>query len=118
MIGILVAIFVIICVLLITAVLIQSNKGTSIAGLFGGGSDTFLGASSAVSWVNKMTTYLAVAFLVVSFLLMLVPLIGESQTGGAGYFPDVANESQEAPVSPAAPVGEGAGQPPVSNTAE
>jgi len=96
----LLAVYFIICVLLIVAILIQSNKGTSIAGVFGGGSDTFLGASSAVTWLNKATTYLAVAFLVASFLLMLIPTMR-----GASTIPlDIPAGSEQSGAAPSAPI--------------
>lgn len=105
MVAFLLAVYFIICVLLIVAILIQSNKGTSIAGVFGGGSDTFLGASSAVTWLNKATTWLAIAFLVASFLLMMVPLVK-----GPSRIPlDIPTGSEQSGAMPAAPIqGEGA----------
>lgn len=109
MLTFLLILYLVLCILLVIAILIQSDKGTSIAGVFGGGSDTFLGASSAVTWLNKITTYLAVAFLVLSFVLSIVPLMGgKSPTSRFGNFDETPAETQQ---MPAAPEGQAPGEP-------
>ncbi|MFA5467797.1 MAG: preprotein translocase subunit SecG [Sphaerochaetaceae bacterium] len=65
---ILLILFVIASLLLIFFVAIQSDSGTGLGGIFGGGSDsTFGGQSSNV--LNKFTAILGIAFLVLAILL-------------------------------------------------
>ena len=62
---------VLVCVLLIVAVLIQSGKGGGLAASVGGGlsSSSVLGGRAASTFLTKVTTYLASAFLVLCLIL-------------------------------------------------
>jgi preprotein translocase subunit SecG len=67
---ILLILFVPVCVLLILIVLLQAGKGGGLAGAFGGGGgQTFLGARGAADFLSKLTIYLAIAFMFLSFIL-------------------------------------------------
>ncbi len=58
------------CIVLIVVVLMQSSKGGGLAGAFGGGGDqTVFGGHETATFLSKATTYLAVAFMLVSLLL-------------------------------------------------
>jgi len=62
----------ILSVLLIVVVLLQQSKGEGL-GAIGGGGQLFFGKSKAAeAFLDKATTWLAVAFLVVSILFVLV----------------------------------------------
>lgn len=60
-------------VLLIGAVLLQSGKGSSLSNIFGGGGmETVFGAETSAI-LNKVTTILAVFFIINSILLATLP---------------------------------------------
>lgn len=64
------AIHILVCIVLIIVVLMQSSKGGGLAGAFGGGGDqTVFGGHEAATFLSKATTYLAVAFMMLSLAL-------------------------------------------------
>jgi preprotein translocase subunit SecG len=68
--SILQAIHVVVCIVLIVVVLMQSSRGGGLAGAFGGGGDqTVFGGRETATFLSKATTYLAVAFMVLSLSL-------------------------------------------------
>lgn len=71
----LVLIYVIICVALILAVLLQSGKGTGMASAFGGSAvaGTVFGGRGAATFLGKVTTILAALFMLIVLGLNLVP---------------------------------------------
>ena len=82
--------------LLIAAVLIQSGKGSSMANIFGGsGMENVFGAETPTIF-NKITTTLAVVFMVTCILLTTLP--GKLTTGSI-----LQREAQKRPAVPAAP---------------
>ena len=71
--GLLLAIHIFVCLLLIIVVLLQSGKSADLAGAFGGaGSQSTFGPRGAASIMGKMTTVLAVLFMVLPLMLMIV----------------------------------------------
>ena len=67
------AVHVVICISLIIVVLLQSSKGGGLAGAFGGGGgQTMFGGQETASFLSRMTTYLAVAFMLLSLVLALL----------------------------------------------
>ncbi len=54
---------------LILIVLLQSGKGDMGAAFGGGGGQSFLGNTGAVSFLGKITTFIAVMFMVTSLYL-------------------------------------------------
>lgn len=61
-----------VCVLLVIVVLLQSGKSADLAGAFGGyGSQSTFGPRGTASMLSKMTTTLAVMFMVTSMLLWI-----------------------------------------------
>lgn len=62
---------ILVCVVLIVVVLLQSSKGGGLAGAFGGGGgdQTVFGGHETATFLSKATTYLAVAFMVLSLAL-------------------------------------------------
>ncbi|GBE37123.1 protein-export membrane protein SecG [bacterium BMS3Bbin07] len=72
-ITILTFIHVTICLLLIGIVLIQGGKGAELGSAFGGGSSqTIFGGRGAATFMNKLTTGIAIAFMVTSLILTVV----------------------------------------------
>jgi preprotein translocase subunit SecG len=68
--NILIAVHVLVCIVLILVVLLQSSKGGGLAGAFGGaGGQTMFGGQETATFLSKATTYLAIAFMVLSLLL-------------------------------------------------
>jgi len=66
----LLAVHVIVCVALIIVVLLQSSKGGGLAGAFGGGGgQTMFGGQETATFLSRTTTYLAVAFMLLSLFL-------------------------------------------------
>lgn len=62
------------CVLLIVVVLLQSSKGGGLAGAFGGGqaSNAVFGGRGAGTFLSKLTTGLAVLFMMTSLILTVL----------------------------------------------
>ena len=68
--NVFVTIHVIACVLLVLIVLMQSSKGGGLSGAFGGGGgQTMFGGREAATFLSKLTTYLAVLYMVTSLSL-------------------------------------------------
>jgi preprotein translocase subunit SecG len=74
----LIIVHVIVSLFLIAVVLLQSGKGAEIGAAFGGSSQTLFGSRGAATFLSKMTTISAVAFMVTSFLLAIVTTKGSS----------------------------------------
>jgi preprotein translocase subunit SecG len=63
---------------LIAVVLLQSGKGAEMGAAFGGSSQTIFGSRGAATFLSKMTTISAVAFMITSLLLAIVTTKGSS----------------------------------------
>jgi len=63
---------IIVCLLLVIIVLLQSGKAADLAGAFGGmGSQSTFGPRGSASFLSKMTTTLAILFMVTSLSLWI-----------------------------------------------
>ncbi|MDH3198456.1 MAG: preprotein translocase subunit SecG [Candidatus Krumholzibacteria bacterium] len=61
---------IVVCLVLMVVVLLQSSKGGGLAGAFGGGGgQTMFGGQETATFLSKMTTYLAVLFMLLSLSL-------------------------------------------------
>lgn len=68
-----IVIHVLVSLFLIVTVLIQGGKGAQLGSAFGGGSSqTLFGGRGAATFMNKLTTVVAVVFMLTSLLLTLV----------------------------------------------
>jgi preprotein translocase subunit SecG len=87
---------------LILIVLLQSGKGADIGAVFGGGSSqTVFGGRGAATFLSKLTSALAILFMVTSLGLTIL----SSQQGTQTVIPEEApRPAQSAPEAPAAPV--------------
>ncbi len=65
---ILIVVYVIVCVLLVLTVLLQQGKGAEIGAVFGS-SDTIFGSAGPASFLHKITSGLAVLFMVLALVL-------------------------------------------------
>ena len=65
--------YVFVCFFLIAVVLLQSGKGADLASAFGGGgSQAAIGARGAATALSRLTTYAAVAFMLLSLTLSIL----------------------------------------------
>lgn len=88
---ILVAFHVMVGIFLILVVLLQTGKGASLGAAFGGSSEAMFGARGPGSFLSKMTTVVAVVFILTS-LALATPYFARQQ-GGSVF------REQAAPVS-------------------
>jgi preprotein translocase subunit SecG len=97
-----VIIHVIVCIALILIVLLQAGKGASMGAAFGGSSQTIFGSSGATPFLAKMTTGVAVIFMVTSLFLAFM---SGPRSGGSLVKPATpAAEQKQAPAqTPATP---------------
>ena len=71
--GFLVFVHIIVCVGLILVVLFQAGKGAGLGNLFGGGGgDQLFSAPSGSAFIRKLTTGMAVVFVLTSLSLTLI----------------------------------------------
>jgi preprotein translocase subunit SecG len=71
--GFLVFIHIIVCIGLILIVLFQAGKGAGLGNLFGGGGgDQLFSAPSGSAFIKKMTTGMAIVFLLTSLSLTIM----------------------------------------------
>jgi preprotein translocase subunit SecG len=107
MVPILIVIHVCICIALVLIVLLQKGKGAGMGAAFGGSSQTVFGSTGATSFLHKVTTGIAVVFMLTSLTLSF--FIGKG--GPSSVMEDVTpitqplEQTQQAPVeqAPAAP---------------
>jgi preprotein translocase subunit SecG len=62
-------IHVLVCVALIMIVLLQTGKGANMGAAFGGSSQTVFGSGGAATFLTKLTTIVAVVFMITSLVL-------------------------------------------------
>jgi preprotein translocase subunit SecG len=70
MLSFLLLVHTLLCLTLIGLVLIQQGKGADMGAAFGGGSNTVFGAGGAADFITKLTTAMAIAFMVSSIFLV------------------------------------------------
>lgn len=90
---ILIALHIFVSILLIISILLQPGKGGGMGVLFGGSSSTLFGGRGAATLLSKITTVLALLFMVLSIWITLTT---KEETVSAGI---------ESPVKQEAPVG-------------
>jgi preprotein translocase subunit SecG len=85
--------------ILIVAILLQAGKGAAMgSGLGGGSSQTMFGSSGAGNFLTKLTTGVAILFMVTSLTLAILSTKKDSRSIMQGVEEPV--KSQEAPVEP------------------
>ena len=116
MLGLLTAVHILIALVLVLVVLLQSARGTDLAGAFGGmGSQTAFGPRGTTTFLSKTTAVLAAAFMVSSLSLAIASNRSHGGTSGSvlsGEKPSANPQPAATPV-PGAP---GVGQPTVQVT--
>ncbi|MBW1681123.1 MAG: preprotein translocase subunit SecG [Deltaproteobacteria bacterium] len=79
-----------VCVALILIVLLQKGKGADMGAAFGGSSQTVFGSTGATTFLNKVTTIIAIVFMVTS--------LGLSFFFGRGSTSSIMDDVKKAPV--------------------
>jgi preprotein translocase subunit SecG len=89
---------------LIALIMIQQGKGASVGAAFGSGaSQTMFGSAGASSFLNTLTTWLAVGFFLVTFGLAWTARERAQSLGTVGI-PQVEERAPEAPAPIGLPV--------------
>jgi preprotein translocase subunit SecG len=98
------ALHVIVCIILILVILLQAGKGANMGAAFGGSSQTVFGSSGPASFLGKMTTVVAILFMLTSLTLSYSAIHkGKSLMDGSSR-PGVERQAEPAqPQQPAAP---------------
>ncbi len=100
---------VLVCLGLIVVVLLQTGKGTDMGAAFGGGaSTTVFGGSGAGNLLTRVTTGMAVVFMLTSLTLGYFA----EQDPVSSIFETVAPQTQTAPAPADPPAAESPEQPP------
>ena len=100
MVALLTAVHVLVALILIFAVLLQSARGTDLAGAFGGmGSQAAFGPRGTATFLSKATVVLAVVFMTTSISLAI--LANRSMGGGGGSI--LSEEEAAAPTETTPP---------------
>jgi preprotein translocase subunit SecG len=100
---ILIFIHITICLVLIGIVLIQGGKGAELGSAFGGGSSqTIFGGRGAATFMNKLTTGIAIAFMITSLILTVVTVKKGSVVQSTVIPKEKSMPSSPAGVTPAA----------------
>ncbi len=87
---------------LIVVILLQSGKGAAMgSGLGGGSSQTMFGSSGAGNFLTKLTTGVAILFMITSLTLATLSSKKDSRSVMQGV--ETPAESQPAPVAPSPP---------------
>jgi preprotein translocase subunit SecG len=105
-----------VCIVLILVVLLQAGKGASMGAVFGGSSQTIFGSSGPGTFLGKMTTIVAIIFMLTSFSLSYTA----SRRGSSLMEGAVRSSAQKtAPVQkPAIPAAPATQTPAASSTAK
>lgn len=75
---ILLIIHIMVCFFLIAVVLLQSGKGAELGAAFGGSSQTLFGSRGAATFLSKLTTIVAIIFMITSLLLAIITTKGST----------------------------------------
>ena len=94
-----------VCFILVAVVLLQAGKGANMGAAFGGSSQTVFGSGGPGTFLSKMTTGVAVIFMLTSLVLSHPSFQGATSVV-KGARP-AAEKAQPAPVLPAPPVPQG-----------
>jgi preprotein translocase subunit SecG len=102
---VLIIIHIVVCLALIMIVLLQTGKGASMGAAFGGSSQTIFGSSGATTFLTKLTTIVAVIFMLTSLFLAFIH--------GPGSSSSVVGKTSEAALPQSAPAQAPTGSPAV-----
>ncbi len=98
-------IHVLVCIFLIIIVLLQRGKGASMGAAFGGSSQTLFGSAGPGTLLGKMTTAVAVVFMLTSLWLAYFA-VHKGRSIMQGSAPAPVEQPAPAPAVPPAPAPE------------
>jgi len=104
--GIIIVLHVLVCFALIMIVLLQAGKGAEMGAAFGGASQTIFGSSGAMGFLSKLTTVVAVLFMITSLLLTFSSTKRASSVIKERPAQSAPAEPSQIPVQPQIPVPE------------
>jgi preprotein translocase subunit SecG len=90
------------CIFLVVVVLLQTGKGAEMGAVFGGSSSTVFGSSGAGNFLTRLTTVMAIVFMLTSLSLTYLSAHSRTET----VFDSTPIEAP--PVAPQVPGGEAA----------
>lgn len=96
----LIVLHLIVCLFLIFIILIQSSKGAEMGAAFGGSSQTLFGSRGAATFMNKMTTTIAILFMVTSLILAIFSSRQESVMSSVAVEQPAANGGPDTTSGP------------------
>ncbi len=88
---------------LVLVVLLQTGKGASVGAAFGGASQTVFGSAGAATFLSKMTTVVAIVFMLTSLGLAVFGHSGGPSSVMQGRTAAPPAKTAPAPAKPAAP---------------
>jgi preprotein translocase subunit SecG len=97
MFPVLIVLHVCVCVALILIVLLQKGKGAGMGAAFGGSSQTVFGSTGATSLLHKVTTAVAIIFMLTSLGLSF--FIGKGSNTSIMQDVHPTEQTSEAPVT-------------------
>ena len=100
---VIIAIHIIVCIALILIVLLQTGKGASMGAAFGGSTQTVFGATGSAGFFEKITTAVAVLFMLTSLTLTYASVKRGAKTI---MTPPVTQEEKALPSGPETPIGD------------
>jgi len=100
---IIVLIHVAVCIALILIVLLQKGKGASMGAAFGGSSQAVFGSTGAMPFLNKVTTIIAIVFMLTSLGLTIMSGRARTHSIMEGVNKTQAPAAQTSQKAPAAP---------------
>ncbi len=106
--AIIILLHVCVCFALILIVLLQKGKGADMGAAFGGSSQTVFGSAGATTFLHKVTTIIAIGFMLTSLSLSFFFEKRATSSIMEDLAPTAAPvaESTEAPAAPAQQTGE------------
>ena len=92
----------IVCFFLIFIILVQSSKGAEMGAAFGGSSQTLFGSRGAATFLNKLTTSVAITFMITSLVLAILSVRRGSVMSSVivDQTAPVAEQVEELPAAP------------------
>jgi len=96
-------IHILVSLVLIAVVLLQAGKGANMGAAFGGSSQTVFGSSGPGTFLSKMTTIVAIVFMLTSLVLSHPHFQGAGSVMKGGVAKPAAEQPATPPQLPAAP---------------
>ncbi len=111
--GLVVTLFVFVCALQIIAILLQASKGGGLAGAFGGGGGmgAMLGSRGTATFLSKLTSGLATAFMILALILSIMSSRSGGESQGLVEQERQSRGSSPAAILPSAPATQPAAPP-------